>query len=150
MTAILDKARVAFAFILVGFAIGSLLGNHFIFKGYADHKDDGTKALMRSIDKDTPFSVFQSYPTRFEFYGERQVDNLGKRKFVEFLQTSNGTALFATKSVNIKKLKRFLKKHPEMNLELDDVLELTKSGEVFSSGKAVINISSEQASESSL
>lgn len=149
MTAILDKAKVAFAFILIGFAASSLLGNHFIFKGYADHKDDGTKVLMRSMDKDTPFAVFQSYPTRFEFYGERQVDNLGKRKFINFLQSSNGTALFATKSINVKKIKRFLKKHPEMELELDDVLELTKSGVVFSSGRAV-NTSSEQVSEPSL
>lgn len=148
MTAILDRARVAFAFIFVGFAVASLLGNHFIFKAYAEYRDAGTKAFMRNLDKETPFAAFRSYPTRFEFYGERQVENIGMKKFIAFIQDSNGTAQFATKTVNIKKLKKYLKKHPELELEMDDLIEVTKKGELFSFGNAV-SISSEPALETS-
>jgi len=135
MTAILDKARIAFIFILIGFAVSSLLGNHFIFKAYADHKDDGSKAFMRNLDKDTPFTVLQSYPTRFEFYGEREVRNIGMKNFIDFLQESNGNALFATKTVNLKKLEHFLEKRPELELKVEDILQVTKHGEVFSFGR---------------
>lgn len=136
MTAILDRARIAFAFIFLGIALSSLLGTHLIFKKYAEIRDDGSKAFMRNLDKEVPFAVYRSYPTRFEFYGQRKVENLGHKKFINFLQESNGQAMFATKSKNFKKLEKFLDKHPEYNLSLENIIEVIKKGNIFSFGKA--------------
>jgi 4-amino-4-deoxy-L-arabinose transferase-like glycosyltransferase len=131
MTAIFYRARIAFAVVFIGFALSSLLGTNLIFKKYSDLRNEGSKEFMRALPKDANFNVYKTYPTRFSFYGERRVENLGHKKFIEFLQNSPYPAYFITKSINIKNLERFLAKHPELDLKPEDLIEITKQGKVF-------------------
>jgi len=134
MTAILYRARIAFAVIFIGFAISSLLGTNLIFKKYADMRDDGSKEFMRSLPKDASFNVYRTYPTRFAFYGERKVENLGHKKFIEFIQNSPSPVYFITKTINTDNLERFLGKHPELELSSQDLIKITRQGKVFTYG----------------
>lgn len=84
MTAILDRAKIAFAFIFVAALISYLLASFLILKPFAIYRDGGSKNFASKLKASDSLVVYKIHPTRFNFYAQRKVPYLIRKNFAKY------------------------------------------------------------------
>lgn len=84
MTAILDRAKIAFGFILGASLISYLIASFLILKPFAIYRDAGSKAFAIKHGSQNNLAVYKIHPTRFNFYSKQRIPRLRKKDFAAY------------------------------------------------------------------
>ena len=141
MTAMFDRARVAFMIILGTSLLSYLISTHFIMRPFAIHRDAGAKAFALSLKPQDKLACYQTHSTIFSFYAQRPVleldkAELDKAELVKYLTDSNTNTIryFVAKSRYLAEFDKYL-----INQTNGDsaVYEVIKKNKVYSYGKSL-------------
>ncbi len=138
MTAMLYKAKVAFAIISGVSLVCYLVSTHYILRPFAIYRDAGAKAFSLSLKPEDKLVTYKTHATVFSFYAERPVAELDNKGLFKYLTdpSEKDTKYFVAKFRCLPEFDKYLTnpsdnknlaKFSETRIAIAEPLELTKT-----------------------
>ncbi len=138
MTAMLYRARTAFAIISGVTLFCYLISTHYILRSFAVYRDAGAKAFSLALKPEDKLACYKTHGTIFSFYAKRPAPELNDKELLKYLTNSSesGIKYFVAKSRHFAEFDKYLTNNMQVNGQ-SAVYEKVKSNKIYTYGKGI-------------